>query len=219
VNNAISNGLAPASDNANRLNTLESIIQRGKLAYIEVGNALREVNGRNLFLIAGYDTFRAYCKERLGFSQASAYNYINAADVATTFQTSGIPEPSYYQAVALSPLEPEQQLQVAATTDLSKMSVRQLQRRINAEDGELTAHELDTAEPHPRPANPAVLRQYAAGTVGAVFEDSSEYGKMQRFELKKSSVTSNVAVSDGRLDIHIYGSSEKHARLVAEVYR
>src|SRR5437588_12840187 len=88
---------------------LEQVIARSKKAYLEVGNALREMQERKLYRDAGYSTFESYCKERWAFSRSVGYDYINAANVAENVGLTLQNQPNFTQAVELSRLEPEQQ--------------------------------------------------------------------------------------------------------------
>lgn len=110
---------------------LESAIERGKAAYIEVGNALSEIRERKLYREQGHSTFELYCRERWGFSRSVGYDYINAAAVAenvgTSLQTT---PPNFSQAVALAPLDTGQQRRIASETDFAHTTVRELSRTI-----------------------------------------------------------------------------------------
>lgn len=57
---------------------LEEIINTGKRAFIEVGNALTEIRDRKLFKPA-FNTFPEYCKAKWGFSGVYAYQLIGAS--------------------------------------------------------------------------------------------------------------------------------------------
>lgn len=61
-----------------RLAQLESIIEKGKETFIEVGSALVEIRERRLYL-RDYSTFDVYCHEKWGFSRQRAHQLINAA--------------------------------------------------------------------------------------------------------------------------------------------
>jgi len=93
-----------------RLSELETVIERGLETYIEVGNALREIDRERLYR-QGYGTFEQYVKERWGHERAWAYRQIDAAEVAGNVSTSI--HLSTEQAIALAPLRPEQQRELA----------------------------------------------------------------------------------------------------------
>lgn len=64
---------------ARRLADLEAVIERGKTAFVEVGEALIEVRESKLYRL-NYPTFEAYCKGRWGFSRPRAYQLMEAAE-------------------------------------------------------------------------------------------------------------------------------------------
>jgi hypothetical protein len=59
----------------------EAIIERGKAAFLEMGNALSSIRDQRLYR-AEHATFEAYCRERWGFGRAEAFDKIKAAKVA-----------------------------------------------------------------------------------------------------------------------------------------
>lgn len=71
-------------------------------------------------------TFEDYCKQRWGFARRTAYAYLDAASVFENVPTSAQNQPSLSQAVELAVLEPEQQREIASTTDFSDTTVREL---------------------------------------------------------------------------------------------
>jgi hypothetical protein len=78
---------SPNSDNsrsrveAEHLNNLEAIVQRGLDADLEVGNALAEINDTWLYR-ATHPTFEAYLRERWGISRTRGDQLIQAAEAA-----------------------------------------------------------------------------------------------------------------------------------------
>lgn len=86
------------------LEELETVIESGKLAYIAVGNALREIRDRKLYRQT-HKTFEVYCRERWDLCRSSAYDYIKAANVGTTLQSQGEEAPEDVKA-ALAVVEP-----------------------------------------------------------------------------------------------------------------
>lgn len=62
------------------LEELETIINRGARAFIEVGNALTEIRDRKLYR-SSFKTFESYCRDRWGFSNKNAYHLIDATAV------------------------------------------------------------------------------------------------------------------------------------------
>jgi hypothetical protein len=65
---------------AERLAELESAIERGKMTFIEVGNALAEIRNRRLYR-RDWPTFEAYCVFHWGWSRQRSYQLIEAAAV------------------------------------------------------------------------------------------------------------------------------------------
>lgn len=63
---------------AERLAELETIVERGQQTFLEVGNALREIQERKLYR-GTHATFAEYLKEKWSISKAHAYRQIKAA--------------------------------------------------------------------------------------------------------------------------------------------
>jgi hypothetical protein len=60
---------------------LESTIANGFSKFLEVGNALMEIQARRLYIEDGYNTFEQYCAKRWSISRSQAYRMIQAAEV------------------------------------------------------------------------------------------------------------------------------------------
>jgi len=60
------------------LHEREEIVERGKQAFIGVGQALQEIRERRLYKLNGYPTFDQYLIERWGFTRQRASQYIGA---------------------------------------------------------------------------------------------------------------------------------------------
>ena len=60
---------------------LETTIQNGFSKFLEVGNALLEIQQRRLYQDDGYATFEQYCAKRWSISRSQAYRMIQAAEV------------------------------------------------------------------------------------------------------------------------------------------
>jgi hypothetical protein len=58
---------------------LEHIVEKGKAAFLEVGEALAEIHDRKLYRELGFHSFEAYVDKRLGFSRAHGYRLMSAA--------------------------------------------------------------------------------------------------------------------------------------------
>jgi hypothetical protein len=114
---------------SSRISELESVIERGRQAFLEVGAALREISGRRLYREQGFKTFEEYCETRWGWKRNKAYYYIQAAEVAENVHLSG-QIPSLTQARELAVLPPDQQRQVADRVDFSATTVEELKEEI-----------------------------------------------------------------------------------------
>ena len=71
--------ISPAE--VDRLAELEAVVERGKMTFVEVGNALLEIRDLRLYRGA-HGTFDSYCRERWGFSRSRGYRLIRAAELA-----------------------------------------------------------------------------------------------------------------------------------------
>lgn len=60
---------------------LEYAIANGFSKFLEVGNALLEIQARKLYLDDGYSTFERYCAKRWSIGRSQAYRMIQAAEV------------------------------------------------------------------------------------------------------------------------------------------
>lgn len=60
---------------------LETTIANGFSKFLEVGNALLEIQTRKLYLDDDYPTFEHYCAKRWSISRSQAYRMIQAAEV------------------------------------------------------------------------------------------------------------------------------------------
>ncbi len=88
---------------ARRLADLESVIERGKTAFVEVGEALIEIRESKLYRLS-YSTFDAYCKSRWGWSARYGQQLVDAATVVREIGP-GVRIPEYEKhARALVPL-------------------------------------------------------------------------------------------------------------------
>lgn len=76
-----------------RLDALEGVIERGKAAFVEVGEALLEIRDRRLYR-ESHGTFDDYCRERWDFARSTAYQFIDAARVVSAMADIPVPAPS-----------------------------------------------------------------------------------------------------------------------------
>jgi len=60
---------------------LENAIANGFTKFLEVGNALLEIQARRLYIEDGYNSFEQYCAKRWSISRSQAYRMIQAAEV------------------------------------------------------------------------------------------------------------------------------------------
>jgi len=72
-----------------KLADLEETIERGMHSFVDVGNALVEIQKGKLYTDVG-DTFEAYCKKRWGFAKSHTYRLIDSAKVVTLLEKSPI---------------------------------------------------------------------------------------------------------------------------------
>ncbi len=99
---------ALTTDEQQRLDQSEQVIERGLKTFHEVGAALLDIRDGRLYR-AQYATFEDYCRERWGMSQRHGNRLIEAASVVQNLGPAGpVPETERH-ARELAPLEPEQQ--------------------------------------------------------------------------------------------------------------
>jgi hypothetical protein len=73
---------------------LETIIERGRQTFIEVGTALMTIREKRTYRADGWGTFEEYCAERWGWTRGRAYQLMDAATVAIDVSTNvDIPAP------------------------------------------------------------------------------------------------------------------------------
>ena len=104
----------------------ERAVERG---FVEAGRALMEIRDGRLYR-ESYPTFEAYCSERWGWTRRSANYYIEAAEVVGNIGGKTSSQPSVYQAVALAPLPPEQQRELAERIDFATATVREVRQEV-----------------------------------------------------------------------------------------
>lgn len=96
---------------AKRLRKLEGIIDRGMKSFVEVGNALAEIQRDNLYRET-HKTFAAYVEDRFGFKKSRAYQLIEAASVADEMSTMVDKLPNERQARELAKAPPEEREEI-----------------------------------------------------------------------------------------------------------
>jgi hypothetical protein len=86
---------------------LETIIDKGKAAFIDVGEALASIRDKRLYRDA-YDSFEDYCQERWGFTRQRAHQLMQASEVVSTIVDKSTPSshlPNEGQARELAKVE------------------------------------------------------------------------------------------------------------------
>lgn len=119
------------------LEELETIINRGARAFIEVGNALTEIRDRKLFKPA-FNTFPEYCKAKWGFSGKYAYKLIDASGVIKQLPKVLSSEiKNCLQGLALSTVpEPQRQAVLHAAIETAQKECRPMTGRDISEHAE-----------------------------------------------------------------------------------
>ena len=110
-----------------RLAELETVIERGKQTFVEVGQALMGIRDGRLYRET-HATFEAYCQKRWGFTHRFANLQIAAATVSGNLGSQT--DLGYKQAVALAPLSPEQQRDVAEHIDFSSATAEAVRQAV-----------------------------------------------------------------------------------------
>jgi hypothetical protein len=72
----------------------EEIVDRGIVAFTEVGLALMQIRDERQYRDAGYDRFDDYCTERWGFGRSQTYRLIDAAEVTQAVSPIGDVKPA-----------------------------------------------------------------------------------------------------------------------------
>lgn len=70
-----------------KLQQLETVINRGKQAFVEVGTALMEIRVKRLYR-GKFDTFEEYCQGKWGFSRQFANRTIESSGIASDLETT-----------------------------------------------------------------------------------------------------------------------------------
>lgn len=85
---------------------LENIITKGLETFVEVGQALKVIKDRRLWVNTGYTSFDSYCQGKWGFGQGNAYYLIGTSEVANNV---GATTSVAAHIAPFRPLEPENQ--------------------------------------------------------------------------------------------------------------
>lgn len=98
-----------------RLQELETVVERGLKAFVEVGNALMEIRESRLYR-AQYSTFDEYCQERWGFTAERARLYMRGSEVMAHLSETptmvGVLPANERQIRPLTKLDPDEQIEV-----------------------------------------------------------------------------------------------------------
>jgi hypothetical protein len=93
---------------------LEAEVEEHLEAYVRVGLALAELQGRRMYE-PDHDDFTAYVRARFGWTYVHAFRVIQAAEVALTLPIGNVPRPANeWQARALVPLKDDAEVLEAA---------------------------------------------------------------------------------------------------------
>jgi hypothetical protein len=126
-----------------RLEHLESLINKGMKAFLEVGSALSEIQSSRLYR-AQYLTFEEYCQTRWGFTASRGRQLIHAVEAIASLPED-LPQPSNAaQASALADIDEEDRAE-AWQSALEEADV---------EDREVTARDIREAGERIRQAAP-----------------------------------------------------------------
>lgn len=123
----------------------EQVIERGKVAFVEVGLALMEIRDKRGYKLAGHETFEAYCRERWGWTSQNAEYHIGAATVARALTEKSQINLGFTHAAELARLaapaengdrrkkviDVEAVKEVAATIDFTKATVKDVARAVD----------------------------------------------------------------------------------------
>lgn len=139
---------------------LEAVIEKHKLAFIEVGQALLEIRERKLYRDQGFQTFQEYCEQRWDFGRKRGYQLAEAAKLASEVDVRGLPERAVRE---LAPLRHEPAQAQAAVNEATATARAQGRQRPTADDVKKSvARRRPTTKPggrqSPRSAAQAALK-------------------------------------------------------------
>lgn len=113
----------------------EVVIERGKAAFCDAGNALKAIRDARLYR-QEYGTFEAYCQQRWGMARRSAYQMIAAAAVVENVRNCAQIPANEAQARALAAVPPAVQAQAwqraVETAPAGKVTAGHVERTIKA---------------------------------------------------------------------------------------
>lgn len=121
-------------EESKRFIQLEKIIERGRLTFVEVGDALLQIRDSKLYR-SDYSTFEDYCRERWGWNRRYCNRLIEASSVIQKMGPIGPKVAAESQARELARVEPEKRAQVLETAssngDLTAKRIREAAAKIN----------------------------------------------------------------------------------------
>lgn len=142
----------------NDLTECERIIERGKQAFVEVGQALLKIKEQGWYK-RSHGTFEDYCQERWGWNRAHAYRLIEAAEIVDNLSPIGdtpmVAPTTETQVRPLAKLPPTEQqaawteavAESGGTVPTQRVVEQVVDRRIEARE-ERKAEKLATLESH-----------------------------------------------------------------------
>lgn len=119
----------------------EVVIERGKQAFIEVGEALAEIKCRKGYKLQ-YGTFEQYCQQRWGFSSSYARKQIKSAETVRLIKekTDNCPQNlTEGQLRPITALPQDQQIAFVETHDISVMTAKEITQAVKGEPEETPA--------------------------------------------------------------------------------
>ena len=127
---------------AKELKTSEGVIEKGRWAFIEVGNALADIRERRGYKTAGFETFEEYCRGRWDWTVKTATVYIGAAEVASALPQGNVELSQAAELARLAPpvngvgqkkkIDIEAVKEVAAILNFGQATVKEVARAVDA---------------------------------------------------------------------------------------
>ena len=105
--------------------------QAAQDSLFEVCKGLKEMRDKELFKELGYENFKDYSSAELGMTSRNANRYISIAEMVEKSGTSMSPNIGTTRLYLLSTLAEDDRKEVAESTDLEHISVRELQKKID----------------------------------------------------------------------------------------
>ena len=122
--------------------------QSAQDSLFEVCKGLKEMRDKELFKELGYENFKDYSSAELGMTSRNANRYISIAEMVEKSGTSMSPNIGTTRLYLLSTLAEDDRKEVAESTDLEHISVRDLQKKIDElkAEKETAAQEAEAAK-------------------------------------------------------------------------